>query len=128
MSCLRRRTTLGKKCGYHGLSNRQNPSLGFTNGIQRNATNTFGISSAAGAVDKVLLRYWKSKTRPNVRFTKLTWRSHGSTGGRGVPKPDTLLNMLPYHKHSRTHKLQMNMRMGLSDTQQLGMFFVYRIT
>ncbi len=29
----------------------KNPPLGLTNEIQRNASNTFGISSAAGAVD-----------------------------------------------------------------------------
>ena len=35
------------------MPNRQNPPLGFTNDIQRNASNTFGISSAAGAVVKM---------------------------------------------------------------------------
>ena len=34
-----------------GLPNHHNPPLDFTNEIQRNASNTFGISSAAGAVD-----------------------------------------------------------------------------
>ncbi len=32
---------------------RQSPHLGFTNEIQRTASNTFGISSAAGAVDEM---------------------------------------------------------------------------
>ena len=36
------------------MPNRQNPPLGFTNDIQRNASNTFFISSAAGAVVKLL--------------------------------------------------------------------------
>ena len=35
-----------------GLPNHHNPPLGFTNEIQKNASNTFGISSAEAAVDK----------------------------------------------------------------------------
>ena len=35
------------------MPNPQNPPLGFTNEIQRNASNTFGISSAAGAVNEM---------------------------------------------------------------------------
>ena len=42
-----------------GLPNHQNPPLGFTNAIQRNASNTVGISSAAGAVDEM------SRVTPN---------------------------------------------------------------
>ena len=42
---------MGKNYGDSGLPNGQNPPLGFTNEIQRNASNTFGISSAA-AVDR----------------------------------------------------------------------------
>ena len=42
----------GKNYEDPGLPNRQNPPLGFTSEIERNASNTFGISSAAGAVDK----------------------------------------------------------------------------
>ena len=41
------------------MPNRQNPPLGFTNDIQRNASNTFGISSAAEAVGDM------SKLTPN---------------------------------------------------------------
>ena len=41
------------------MPNRQNPPLGFTNETQRNASNTFGISSAAGAVGEM------SKVTPN---------------------------------------------------------------
>ena len=41
------------------MPNRQNPPIGFTNETQRNASNTFGISSAAGAVDDM------SKVTPN---------------------------------------------------------------
>ena len=37
----------------------KNPPLGLTNEIQRNASNTFGISSAAGAVDNM------SRVTPN---------------------------------------------------------------
>ena len=37
---------LGKNYGDPGLPNRHNPPLGFTNEIQRNASYTFGISSA----------------------------------------------------------------------------------
>ena len=46
-------TSLGKNYGDPGLPSRQNPALGFTNDINRNANNTFGISSAAGAVDNM---------------------------------------------------------------------------
>ena len=42
-------TSLGKNYGEPGSPNSQNPSLGFTNEIQRNASNTIDISSAAGA-------------------------------------------------------------------------------
>ena len=52
-------TSLPKNCGDPGLPNRQNPPLGFTNGIQRNTGITFGNSSAAGAVDEM------SKATPN---------------------------------------------------------------
>ena len=41
------------------MPNRQNPPLGSANEIQRNASNTFDISSAAGAVDEM------SKVTPN---------------------------------------------------------------
>ena len=41
------------------MPNRQNHPIGFTNETQRNASNTFGISSAAGAVDEM------SKVTPN---------------------------------------------------------------
>ena len=41
------------------MPNLQNPPIGFTNETQRNASNTFGISSAAGAVDDM------SKVTPN---------------------------------------------------------------
>ena len=47
-------TSLGKNYGDPGLPNLQNIPLGFTNEIQRNACNTFGISSAAGAVDNIV--------------------------------------------------------------------------
>ena len=50
---------LGKNYGKPGLPNRQNPPLDFTSEIQRNASNTFGISSAAGAVDEM------SRVTPN---------------------------------------------------------------
>ena len=53
-------TCLGKNEGDLGVPNRQNPPLGFTNEIQRNASNTFGISSAAGAVDD---NYVKADTK-----------------------------------------------------------------
>ena len=52
-------TSLGKNYGDPGLPNHQNPPLSFTNEIQRNVSNTFGISSAAGAVDKT------SRVTPN---------------------------------------------------------------
>ena len=52
-------TRLGKICGDTGLPNRQNPHLSFANEIQRNTIITFGISSAAGAVDEM------SKVTPN---------------------------------------------------------------
>ena len=46
-------TRLGRNCGDTGLPNRQNPPLGFNNGIQRNASIIFGISSATGVVDEM---------------------------------------------------------------------------
>ena len=52
-------TRLGKNCGDTGLPNRQNPPIGFTNEIHRNASITFGIIFAAGAVDEM------SKVTPN---------------------------------------------------------------
>ena len=51
--------SLGRNYGDPRLPNHQNPPLGFTNEIKRNASNTFGISSAAGAVDKM------SRVTPN---------------------------------------------------------------
>ena len=50
---------MGKNYGDPGLSNHQNLPLGFTNEIQRNASNTFGISYAARTVDKM------SRVTPN---------------------------------------------------------------
>ena len=52
-------TSLGNNYGDPGLPNCENPPLGFTSEIQRNASNTFGISSAAGAVDEM------SRVTPN---------------------------------------------------------------
>ena len=49
----------GQELWGYWLPNRQNPPLGFTNGIQRNASITFGIISAAGVVDHM------SKVTPN---------------------------------------------------------------
>ena len=59
MSCLTRRHKPGQELWRSWVANRQNPPLGFTNEIQRNASNTFGISAAAGAVDKI------SRVTPN---------------------------------------------------------------
>ena len=69
-------TSLRKNYGDPGLPNHQNPPLGFTNEIQRNASNTFGISSAAGAVDKML------------RVTPNNFRR---------PFPGLLLGFAPFH-------------------------------
>ena len=44
---------MGKNYGDPGLPNRQNPPLGFTNEMQMNASNAFGITSAVGAVVKM---------------------------------------------------------------------------
>ena len=52
-------TRLGKNCRDTVLPNRQNPPLCFTNVIQGNASITFCIRSAAGAVDEM------SKATPN---------------------------------------------------------------
>ena len=41
---------MGKNYGDPGLPNHQNTRPGFTNENQRNTSNTFGISSAAGYV------------------------------------------------------------------------------
>ena len=46
-------TRLGNNCGDTGLPNRQNPPIGFTNEIQRNANIIFGISSSAWAVEEM---------------------------------------------------------------------------
>ena len=51
------------------MSNRQNPSLGFTNEIQRNASNTFGIRSAAGAVDEMSKVDTKQLSKLHSGFT-----------------------------------------------------------